>query len=58
MEDYHGLLGPLWRTIGWVAPSTSGGVLSTRSPNHGRLGLGSACVKKKIGVRCLGWEGY
>ena len=31
---------PYYWTIGWVAPSTSGGVLSTRSPNHGRLGLG------------------
>jgi hypothetical protein len=37
-----------------MAPSTSGGVSSTRSPNHGRLGLGSACFKKKISVRCLG----
>ena len=43
LEDYWshgGLLGPLWRTIGLIGPFHLGRSVSTRSPNHGRLGTG------------------
>ena len=38
--SHGGLLGPLWGTIGLIGPFYLGRSVSTRSPNHRRLGKG------------------